>query len=101
MVKRYILLPEGPARKQIILNLLSQQHYSLRQRLRPYVMLLVVRDWLLFIPGGMVKSRLQNKKSDRHPFSRHLMKGTSLSEGNYLLKYSKTRGLFLGHQHNW
>ena len=28
---RYIPLPEGPARKQIELNLLSQQHYSLSE----------------------------------------------------------------------
>ena len=32
LVKRlYIPLPEGPARKQIVLNLLSQQHYSLSE----------------------------------------------------------------------
>ena len=31
MVKRYISLPERQGRKQIVLNLLSQQHYSLSE----------------------------------------------------------------------
>ena len=36
--------------------------------------------------------RPQNKKSDGHPFSRHFLKGTSLSEGNDMFNYGKTRG---------
>ena len=39
-------------------------------------------------------SRLQNKKSDGHPFSRHFLKGTLLSEGNYMLKYSEQEAYF-------
>ena len=51
-------------------------------------------DFLTNDPLSAVQAvpRLQNKKSDENPFSRHFLKGTSLSEGNYMLKYSKTRG---------